>query len=75
MSRSPYTLSADFIRSFAGPGTLSRSEASQIRSAIAEVLGIDDTEFAQKLAQHSEEHKAEVEQRFMRQLTQWGDLA
>ena len=53
-SRYPYTYACDYIRAL-GPVSssgvvLSRSNASQIRSGIAEVLGIDDEELAKKLA-------------------------
>ena len=53
-SRYPYTYAADFIRSY-GPVSaegvvLSRSDASEIREAIAKALGIDDEELAKKLA-------------------------
>ena len=53
-SRYPYTYACDFIR-MAGPVgsggvVLSRSDASQIRQSIAEVLGMDDHELACKLA-------------------------
>jgi len=53
-SRYPYTYAADFIRSY-GPVSdegvvLSRSDASEIREAIAKALGINDEELAKKLA-------------------------
>lgn len=59
--RYPYTHAADFIRMIPEKEyiesigmsigvKLSRSDASRIRSAIAEVLGIDDEELARKLA-------------------------
>ena len=53
-SRFPYTYAADFIRQF-GPVSsegvvLSRSNASQIRQAIANALGIDDEKLASQLA-------------------------
>lgn len=53
MSRHPYTNACDFIRQFANSEiecTLSRSQASQIRQAIAEVIGMDDAELAEKLS-------------------------
>lgn len=59
MSRYPYTYAADYLReialeqkeevNFLSP-KLSRSDASQIRNAIAETIGIDDHELACKLA-------------------------
>jgi hypothetical protein len=55
-TRYPYTYAADFLRSVAGynaQGTnLSRSDASQIRSKIAEIIGMDDEELAKKLADY-----------------------
>jgi hypothetical protein len=53
-SRYPYTYACDFIR-MAGPFgpegvVLSRSDASQIRQSIADVLNLDDHELACKLA-------------------------
>lgn len=54
MSRHPYTHSCDFIRGL-GPVdktgiVLSRSDASQIRSGIAQVIGMTDEELAIKLS-------------------------
>lgn len=55
-ARFPYTYSADYIRSLAGYGEggtkISRADASQIRTGIAEVIGMDDAELACKLAEH-----------------------
>ena len=55
-SRYPYTYSCDFIRCLAGYSLygmkISRSDASQIRSGIAEALGMDDVELAQKLSDY-----------------------
>jgi hypothetical protein len=52
--RYPYTHCADFIRMEAGydrSGTkLSRSDASGLKTAIAAALGMDDHEFACKMA-------------------------
>lgn len=53
-SRYPYTYACDFIRTY-GPISkegvvLSRSNASQIRQAIAKAIGIPDRELAKKLA-------------------------
>jgi hypothetical protein len=62
MSRHPYTFAADFIRAVAGYnefGTkLSRYDASQIRQAIAKVIGMDDHELACKLSD-AEQSKSE----------------
>jgi hypothetical protein len=60
-SRYPYTYACDYIRMIpekemveslgvAIGVKLSRSEASQIRSKIADVIGMDDRELAEKLA-------------------------
>jgi hypothetical protein len=58
-TRYPYTYAADLIRSIPEKTeihgmklgvVLSRSDASRIRQKIAEVLGIDDRELAEKLA-------------------------
>ncbi|MBU1173103.1 MAG: hypothetical protein KKD44_26365 [Proteobacteria bacterium] len=66
-SRYPYTYACDFIRSIAGynqDGTkLSRSDASAIRSTIAEIAGINDTHLAilladKELSKTEEEHKS-----------------
>jgi hypothetical protein len=55
-SRYPYTYAADYLRMFGGYNSggvaLSRSDASQIRRALAEALGMDDAELAKKLADH-----------------------
>ena len=54
--RYPYTYACDYIRRVAGynsEGTkLSRADASRIRAEIAKVLGMDDSEFSRKLADH-----------------------
>lgn len=53
-SRYPYTYAADYLREKVGNdhdnGLMSRSAASQARSVIAEVLGLEDADVAQKLA-------------------------
>lgn len=53
-TRYPYTYACDFIRNVVGYGEngmkLSRSEAAQIRVAIAKALGIDDELVACRLA-------------------------
>jgi len=59
--RYPYTYAADFIRMIPEKEfveslgisigvKLSRSDASQIRSKIAEIIGMNDRELAEKLA-------------------------
>jgi hypothetical protein len=64
-SRYPYTYAADFIRTH-GPVSsegvvLSRSDASQIRQAIAEAIGMDDGELAVKLADQQLADEEDVE--------------
>lgn len=54
MSRHPYTNSCDFIRSYMGG---SRSEATQLRKAIAKVLGMSDEELAEKLSNSFQENE------------------
>ncbi len=49
MSRFPYTHACDMIREIVGP-QVSRSEASQLRQKIAEIIDIPDEELAAKLA-------------------------
>ena len=55
-SRYPYTYACDFLRGLAGYGEggtkLSRADASQVRSGIADALGMADDELARKLADH-----------------------
>ncbi|WP_454731447.1 MULTISPECIES: hypothetical protein [Cupriavidus] len=62
MSRNPYTESSDFIRSRVDDydedlgirvPTISRSQASIARKAIAEALGMDDEALAVKLADYA----------------------
>jgi len=54
--RHPYTYAADLLRMIpARDGMsckLSRSDASQIRSTICEICGLDDREVAEKLADY-----------------------
>jgi hypothetical protein len=74
MSRHPYTHAADFIRAL-GPVNrvgvvLSRSDASQIRSGIAQAIGMSDEELAIKLSEaeqaKSDATREEEMQRVMR---------
>ena len=55
-SRHPYTYACDYIRVFGGYGSggvkLSRSDASQIRQAVAVAIGMDDALLAEKLADY-----------------------
>jgi len=55
-SRYPYTYASDYLRQFGGMDKsgvrLSRSDASQIREAVAKALGMDDEELAKKLADY-----------------------
>lgn len=58
MSRHPYTFAADYVRHYAGyaedgsGARLSRSDASQIISGIAEALGMEKEALAVKLSEH-----------------------
>lgn len=66
MSRSHYTYSADMIR-LTGPQTgdygspaISRADASQIRSMIADALGIDDAVVSEAIAKvYKEEYNVD----------------
>jgi hypothetical protein len=64
-TRYPYTHACDFIRSIAGYGEngakLSRSDASQIRSKIAEIIEMDDNLLACKLADYYLKNKDEID--------------
>ncbi len=55
-SRYPYTYACDYLRGLAGYGEggtkLSRADASQMRSGIAEAIGMSDDELARKLADY-----------------------
>lgn len=62
MSRYPYTEACDFIRDRVTDfderlgirvSTISRSEASQARQAIALALGMNDAELAKKIADYA----------------------
>jgi hypothetical protein len=65
-TRYPYTYSCDYIRSFgpvrAGEGVvLGRADASSIRQAIADAIGMDDEALAVKLAEKQLELEADPE--------------
>lgn len=49
-SRYPFTYSADYIRSLVGYENMSRSDAANIVSQIAEIIGMDETELKKKIA-------------------------
>ena len=72
-SRYPYTYACDYLRQFggvdAGGVRLSRSDASQIRQAIAKAIGMDDEELAKKLADYAQANDAELSEAHMRNLT------
>lgn len=63
-SRYPYTYSCDYLRQFGGNDKsgvrLSRSDASQIRGAVAKAIGMTDEELARKLADYYKEHEKEL---------------
>lgn len=71
-SRYPYTYASDYLRAFGGADSsgakMSRSEASQIRGAVAKALGMDDAELAAKLADYYLANDAEVSEKSMRDL-------
>lgn len=55
-SRYPYTHACDYLRAFGGMDKggvrLSRSDASQIRQAVAVAIGMSDEDLAKKLADY-----------------------
>lgn len=58
MSRYPYTIACDALREIPErvngiSPAISRSDASRIRSFIAEAIGMDDHELARKIADHA----------------------
>jgi len=64
--RYPYTYAADYIRSIAGYNEqcstkLSRSDASQIRQKISEILEIDDDLVARKIADYYLKNRDEID--------------
>jgi len=64
-TRYPYTYACDLIRSLSEE-MIARSSASQIRSKIASILGIDDHELACKLADYYKEHEDEITDSFIK---------
>lgn len=60
-TRYPYTHACDYIRMIAGYNThgtkISRSDASNIRQEMSKILGIDDEEMANRLADYYLENK------------------
>lgn len=72
MSRHPYTYAADYVRHHAGhaedgSGTkLSRSDASQIISGIAEALGMEREALAIKLSEHFQRNQQALAQESVR---------
>jgi elongation factor P hydroxylase len=71
-SRYPYTYSCDFLRAYGGADKdgvrLSRSDASQVRGAVAKALGMPDEELARKLADYYLANEEETSERSMRDL-------
>jgi hypothetical protein len=47
--RYPYTIACDFMREIVGPDC-SRSQASQLRTILADLAGVDDHEMACRIA-------------------------
>lgn len=66
-TRYPYTYAADFIRSLGGYDEggikLSRSNASQIRQSIASIIGMEDINLAQAIADYYLDHEDEIAQK------------
>lgn len=66
-SRYPYTYSCDYIRTFAGCDTsgtkMSRAEATEVRHAIADAIGMDDKELAEKISDYYIENQDEITDR------------
>ena len=66
-TRYPYTYACDLIRStteYTKDGcTLSRSDASKIRSLIAGIISMPDEELANKLADYYIDHETEITER------------
>lgn len=63
-SRHPYTNSCDLIRTVAGfnlhGSKLSRSDASRIRTVVADAIGINDHVLACALSDYYQRHKQEI---------------
>lgn len=70
--RYPYTYAADLIRHWAGCGErgmkISRSDASKIRRGISGILGMDDDELANKLADYYLDNQEEITQEGIKEL-------
>ncbi|HCE6244638.1 hypothetical protein ACVSMJ_10960 [Pseudomonas aeruginosa] len=70
--RYPYTYSSDFIRSVAGYGEsgtkLSRSDASQIISSVAGIIGMSVDEMARKLADFYLENREAISEQAAQEL-------
>lgn len=71
-SRYPYTYAADYLRAFGGVDSggvkMSRSEASQVRCAVAKALGMDDAELAAKLVDYYIANETEISEKSTREL-------
>ena len=79
-SRYPYTYAADFIRAIIGCDSegaiLSRCQASQLRTEIADAIGMDDEELAKKLADAElAKTDEEINEQAIRTLKEIGVLA
>ena len=72
-TRYPYTYAADYIRSLAGynsEGTkISRSDASHIRSSIAEIIGWDDEELSRKIADFYKKNEEAITNKSVKEFT------
>lgn len=73
-SRYPYTYACDLIRAYAGYNTggtnISRSDASHVRSMIADVIGMDDAELAKMLADYYQANEEAISQKSATELMQ-----
>ena len=73
-SRYPYTYACDFIRSYggykSGSTNISRSDASQIRSAIAMALGMEDDLLSAKLADYYKANTDVISDKAAKEATQ-----
>lgn len=71
-SRYPYTYACDYLRSFGGYDSggvkLSRSDASEIRKAVAKAIGMEDSKLAEKLADFYRENEQEISKKSAAQL-------
>jgi len=70
--RDPYTYACDYIRLSTGGVVISRSVASQIRSAIAKALKMTDEELAVELAEYYKAHTGGLVEQHLKDLQRQG---